>query len=51
MELGLGIKLTGWVLLILTAVGFLIESAPMFLVALVLLIIWVAYVINAARTS
>lgn len=46
MNVGLGTKLIGWILLIATAIGFLIESAPVFLVAVVLLLAWVGYVLR-----
>lgn len=46
MELGLGTKLIGWLFLIATALGFLTESAPVFLVAAVLLLGWVGYVLR-----
>jgi hypothetical protein len=46
MNVGLGTKLIGWIFLIATAIGFLIESAPVFLVAVVLLLAWVGYVLR-----
>jgi len=46
MNVGLGTKLIGWIFLIATAIGFLIESAPVFLVAAVLLLAWVGYVLR-----
>ena len=49
MDLGLGTKLIGWLFLIVTGVGFLLESVPTFLIALVLTLAWVGYVLRPSR--
>lgn len=51
VELGIGAKIIGWVLLIATALGFEIENQYLFLVGAVLLIAWVGYVLFGARAA
>ncbi|HEX7740440.1 MAG TPA: hypothetical protein VF426_12420 [Marmoricola sp.] len=47
--MAIGTKLIGWIFLIATAIGFVTESAPVFLVAVVLLLAWVGYVLRPSH--
>jgi len=49
MDLGLGTKLIGWLFIIAIGVGFFIESAPVFLIAAVLMLGWIGYVLRPSR--
>lgn len=50
MDVGLGTKLIGWIFLIATAIGFLTESAPVFLIGAVLTLAWVGFVLRPNRS-
>ncbi len=49
MNLGLGTKLIGWLFMIVIGVGFLIESAPVFLIAAALMVGWIGYILRPSR--